>query len=178
MSNKVRDVIVFTTGGTIEKTYDEFEGSLSNRDSIIKNKILSKIRLPYNQVDTRGILALDSLHMREKDREKILKEVQAVLPEKKPVIILHGTDTMEITARYLWSHMDLKKLENPIILTGAMRPVELQDSDATQNFVEAMMAAYLVSPGIYISFHGRLFEAPHVIKDRETGTFAFKEYKD
>ncbi len=178
VDNLRRDIIVFTTGGTIEKSYDEFDGSLSNRESIIKNKILGKMRLPYNKVDIREILSLDSLEMCDEDREKILVSVKEVLGEGKPIIILHGTDTMEITARYIWKGIKHDKLWVPVIFTGAMRPLGFDDSDATQNFVEAIMASYLAMPGIYISFHGRLFEAPHVIKNREMGTFAFKEYTD
>ena len=48
--NSPLDVIIITTGGTIEKTYDEFDGSLENRGTFIKNRILSKLRLPYTKL--------------------------------------------------------------------------------------------------------------------------------
>jgi L-asparaginase len=35
---QVQKIIVLTTGGTIEKTYDEFDGSLSNRETLIKKE--------------------------------------------------------------------------------------------------------------------------------------------
>ena len=42
-------VIVITTGGTIEKTYDELEGTLSNRGSHLQ-EMLKRIRLPYTEI--------------------------------------------------------------------------------------------------------------------------------
>jgi L-asparaginase len=58
-----------------------------------------------------------------------------------------------------------------VILTGAMKPLGFDDSDAKQNVVEAIYAARLVSAGYYISFHGRLFKVPNVRKNKQRGTF-------
>ena len=62
-SNKMQSVTVITTGGTIDKSYDEFEGTLSNRETLIKDLILSKLRLPYTFLEVFSIFSKDSLHM-------------------------------------------------------------------------------------------------------------------
>ena len=161
-------VIVITTGGTIEKTYDEIEGTLSNRGSHLQ-EMLKRIRLPYTEIHHIDLLWKDSLEMTAHDREKILQTVNTFLPDGLPIVILHGTDTMDVTAQYLFEQ--LTPIAIPLVLTGAMKPFGFENSDAQQNFIEALYASQLVEPGIYISFHGTLHRMPGVVKNREKGTF-------
>ena len=161
-------VIVITTGGTIEKTYDEVDGTLSNRGSQLQ-QMLKRLRLPYTQIHHIDLLWKDSLEMTDHDREIICNTVKNFLPERLPVVILHGTDTMEITAQYLYDR--LMPITVPIVLTGAMKPFGFEDSDALQNFIEALFACQLAAPGIYISFHNKLHPMPGVRKNRDLKTF-------
>ncbi len=167
--NTKQKIIVLTTGGTIEKTYDEHDGSLSNRESIIFNKIISKMRLPYTELVIYSILAKDSLYMDDDDREFIMICIKKHLKSNCPVVILHGTDTMADSAKYCFDR--IQNLNHPVVFTGAMRPIGLDDSDAYQNFVEAVLAAKVLAPGIYLSFHNRVFRVPKVRKNLEKGTF-------
>jgi L-asparaginase len=166
------DVIIITTGGTIEKTYDEFDGSLENRGTSIKNRILSKLRLPYTNILVHSLLSKDSLFMNDTDRELIFETIAKESQKKAPIVVLHGTDTMELTAHYCFER--LKKLEVPVVFTGAMIPMGFEDTDATQNVTEALLAAKLLKPGFYISFHNQIFEVPHVKKNKEKRTFESK----
>ncbi|MCC7142449.1 MAG: asparaginase, partial [Candidatus Eisenbacteria bacterium] len=59
----------------------------------------------------------------------------------------------------------------PIILTGAMRPYELRNTDALQNLTEALLAVQLVEPGIYVAMHNRVLRFPGVVKDYQRMTF-------
>ena len=163
-----RKVIVITTGGTIEKTYDELDGSLSNRGSHLQ-VMLKRLRLPYITIQHQDLLYKDSLEMTERDRQMILLAVENVLDQNAPIIILHGTDTMEVTASMLYENIADTKI--PIILTGAMRPFGFENSDAMQNFTEALFATSHVKPGIYISMHGEIHKLPNVRKNRDKGTF-------
>jgi L-asparaginase len=162
-----RKVIVITTGGTIEKTYDEESGTLSNRGSQLQ-QMLSRLRLPYTTIQHHDLLSKDSLEMTEKDRKILLLAVENFLDRAAPILILHGTDTMDISAHLLYNEISHSK---PIILTGAMRPFGFENSDALQNFIEALMACFLVPPGVYISMHGIIHSLPGVQKNRERGTF-------
>lgn len=162
-------VIIISTGGTIEKTYDEGDGSLENKKSIILQQILKKLRLPYKDIEVLPLMAKDSLYMTDSDRDLICHVVQEKLQQNCPIVIIHGTDTMEVTGRHLFNAV--KNPGQPIILTGAMRPMEFENSDAIQNVTEALFAAGLCSPGIYISFHSELFKVPDVRKNRAKGTF-------
>lgn len=166
---QIQKIIVLTTGGTIEKTYDEFDGSLSNRETLIKKKILERLRLPYTEIEVHSLMCKDSLDMTEEDRSSILKAIEVYSRYGHPIIVLHGTDTMEHTARYCYFKQQTPAV--PVIFTGAMKPMGFEDSDAKQNVVEALYAAKIANPGWYISFHSTLFEVPHVRKNKVKRTF-------
>nr|BDT28890.1 asparaginase [Bacteriovorax sp. HI3] len=170
--NAPKDVLLITTGGTIEKTYDEFDGSLENRGTSIKNRILSKLRLPYTNILVHPLLSKDSLYMDDADRQLICETIAEDLKREAPIVVLHGTDTMALTAEYCF--LRIKDPAVPVVFTGAMVPMGFDDTDATQNVTEALLAARLLSPGFYISFHNQIFKVPHVQKNKEKRTFEEK----
>lgn len=171
--NDPRPLIILTTGGTIEKIYDESEGTLQNRDTIIKNKILQKLRLPYTDIRVKSLMAKDSLYMDESDRELICQEIQEHAKLGFPIVVLHGTDTMDITSSFCSERAPTPAV--PVVFTGAMKPMGFDDSDATQNVVEAIFAAHMVKPGYWVTFHGRLYPVPGFRKNRQKGTFEIIE---
>lgn len=164
----MRHIELITTGGTIEKTYDEATGELANRKSVVE-RMLRRLKLTDTEVHHRALLHKDSLHMTEDDRRLIVKAVRAALGLSDAVLVLHGTDTLSVTGETL--HRELGAVEKPVILTGAMRPYEMTRSDALQNLTEALLASSLVPAGVYAVAHGRALKFPGVIKDRELGTF-------
>ncbi len=168
----VTEVLVITTGGTIEKTYDEFDGSLANRESQIRDRIINRLRLPTTKIHVFSIMAKDSLQMTDYDRVLILKTIEGLLYKKMPIVILHGTDTMAKTANVIFESLKGNfELQAPIVFTGAMKPMGFEDSDSDQNVTEALLAAKLLRPGVFISFHNKVFEMPRVRKNKERRTF-------
>lgn len=182
----MRQITLISTGGTIEKTYDEHAGTLSNRSSIVQ-EMLRLLRLDDTQVNTLQLMQKDSLELTDADRARILDAVRLVIgpstddPLVDPnacrgVIILHGTDTLCETGD--WLHKALvenatpdQQLTIPVILTGAMRPFEMKRSDALQNLNESIFAATILDPGVYVVAHSKALKFPGPIKDRERGTF-------
>jgi L-asparaginase len=169
MSNEILPLFILTTGGTIEKIYDEFEGSLQNKDTIVKNKILQKLRLPYTEIQVKQIMAKDSLYMDDKDRSSILESIKTFSRFGNPLVVLHGTDTMDLTSKYCFENF--KEIGVPVVFTGAMKPLGFDDSDAAQNVIEAIFAARIMKPGYYVTFHGKLFTVPKFKKNKLRGTF-------
>jgi L-asparaginase len=168
MSALKRKIYIITTGGTIEKTYDEEKGVLVNRGSHLY-EMLKKLRLPFLDIHHQDLLCKDSLEMTDDDRKIILSAIEDLLKKEKcPVVILHGTDTMELTAQHLYSHLIP---DVTIVLTGAMKPFGFENSDALQNFTEALLAAQLLASGIYITMHGKVHKMPGVHKNKKLGTF-------
>lgn len=165
----IQDVVIITTGGTIEKTYNEFDGSLENRGTSIKNRILSKMRLPYTNITVFPVLSKDSLYMTDEDRLLISTTLMEQMKKNCPIVVLHGTDTMSVTAE--WCHQRIPQPTVPVVFTGAMIPMGFDDSDASQNVTEALLAAKLLAPGFYISFHNQIFTVPRVRKNKDKCTF-------
>ncbi|MEK6623341.1 MAG: asparaginase domain-containing protein [Bdellovibrionota bacterium] len=164
-----RKIQIVTTGGTIEKVYDEEEGLLTNKTPNVEKAILSKLRLPYTHVIFHPLMNKDSLNLDDNDRKRILDKVKDLAIEGHPILIIHGTDTMTVSAELL--ARELTDLRVAIAFTGAMRPLGFDDSDAMQNVTEALMALKILSPGVYISFHNQVFCVPGVRKNKEKRTF-------
>ena len=174
----MRHVTLITTGGTIEKTYDEQTGELSNRRSIVR-RMLHRLRLEDTQVAIIELLSKDSLMMTDADRVSIVEACRAAGAERIPaepgggIVVLHGTDTLALTGERVLK--ELTRLAVPIVLTGAMRPFEMVRSDALQNLTESIFATGVLSPGVYCAVHGRVLKFPGVVKDRDRGTFVSRE---
>ena len=159
---------ILTTGGTIDKTYDEFQGSLRNEQTAI-DVILDSLRIPDLDIHHVDVMHKDSLDMTGEDREIIAGVVCDAAPTADAIVILHGTDTLADTGELLVRQCS--DLEIPIILTGAMRPYEFRDTDALQNVTEALLASRMVDAGVYVAMHNRVLKFPGVIKDRQALTF-------
>ena len=164
----MRRITLITTGGTIEKTYDEFTGELANRGSIVR-RMLGELRLQGSRVEVREVMSKDSLEMTDDDRGRIVEAVRTALESCDAVVVLHGTDTLCDTGERLYR--DLPELAAPVILTGAMRPFEMRHSDALQNLTEALFAAVMLEPGVYSVAHSQGLRFPGVTKNRSRGTF-------
>jgi len=167
----MRHIVLITTGGTIEKTYDEASGSLDNRRSIV-GTMLRRLRLDDVTISINELMSKDSLNMNEDDRARIVAGVRLAsggTPRPCGIIILHGTDTLCLTGETIGREFPSPPV--PVVLTGAMRPYEMKRSDALQNLTEALFATGVLGPGVYCVAHGRALAFPGVVKDRERGTF-------
>ncbi len=168
-----RQLVLVTTGGTIEKTYDEATGALVNRVTLVR-RMLAEIRLEDTDVEVVEVMHKDSLEMDAEDRAEILAAVVDALARAGAervdgVVVLHGTDTLTDTGEVLAA--GLADLRVPVVLTGAIRPFEMRRSDALQNLTEAIFATGTLQPGVYVVAHGRALPLPGARKDRERQTF-------
>lgn len=176
----MRKVTIITTGGTIEKTYDDRSGLLENRASILP-RMLRRLRLEDTSVNIIELMSKDSLLMTDADRQRIVDVVRASGGEgpqdqfdpdpavTNGIVITHGTDTLCTTGE--WLRREIASPRVPIVLTGAMRPFEMTRSDALQNLTEALFATWTLPPAVYAVAHGRAMRFPGVTKNREKGTF-------
>ena len=161
-------ITVINTGGTFNKRYNPLSGELEvPKDSIALDEIISYC---YNiDFEVLNIISKDSLEMNDDDRELIVRTIQD--SKNQNIIIVHGTDTMDLTAKYL----DEKVNDKTIILTGAMLPISINKVEATLNFSQAI--GFLntnIENGIYISMHGSVKNYKKLIKNRELGKFLEK----
>jgi L-asparaginase len=164
-------IYLLSTGGTIEKVYSEQRGVVENRAAKL-NRYLRMLRLPDAEIRTVQLMNKDSLEMTDADRAEVRDRVAELLPDGAPIVISHGTDTIVETGLCLkTAFTDLKV---PVILTGAMTPLGFEGSDALQNLTESLLAARLLSPGVYVVMHGQVFPVSQVRKDKDKATFVWK----
>ena len=154
---------IIATGGTFDKHYDEISGKLGFAQSHLPAVIArSRITVP---VVLEELPLLDSLDMEDADRARVLASINAA--QEKAIVIVHGTDTMRETAAVLGA----AGLDQTIVLTGAMIPYEIANSDALFNLGFATAAAQLLPSGVYVAMNGKVFTWDKVSKDRSAGVF-------
>ncbi len=154
---------VLVTGGTFDKDYHELEGRLFFRETHVPEMLrLGRCRL---SVAVEELMLIDSLEMSDSDRQRILAACRSA-PEER-IVITHGTDTMELTARTVGA-ADLPKT---VVLTGAMVPYTFGSSDGLFNLGSALAFAQSLPAGTYVAMNGRCFRWDNVRKNRGSGAF-------
>ena len=154
---------ILVTGGTFDKEYDEIHGRLYFKQSHVAEMLeLGRSKL---EVKIQTLMMIDSLEMTDKDRAGIVEACRAA-PEGR-IVITHGTDTMETTARTLDGALERKT----VVLTGAMVPYKFGSSDGLFNLGSALAFVQTLPAGVYIAMNGRCFPAAHAHKNRDAGIF-------
>ena len=154
---------ILITGGTFDKEYDELNGKLFFKDTHLP-EILKLGRSNLN-VSVRTLMMIDSLEMKDADREIIISHCKQCEEEK--IIITHGTDTMDITAHELGK----ANLNKTIVLTGAMVPYKFCSSDGLFNLGSALAFVQTLPKGVYVAMNGKYFNWNNVRKNKATGIF-------
>ena len=154
---------LFITGGTFDKEYNELNGQLYFKDTHLHD--LLEMGRNKVAVEIRTLMMIDSLEMTAEDRSLIMHQCRHC--EEDRIVITHGTDTMEATAKMLEKEIKNKT----IILTGAMIPIKFGSSDGLFNLGSALAFAQALPPGIYVAMNGRYFNGNNVRKNKLTGIF-------
>lgn len=160
----MKKILIISTGGTFNKIYDPIKGEFSiDQASHALEDITSKWLCEFNILN---IIGKDSLDMTNHDRLELLATISH--SEYHYILIIHGTDTMDVTAEYL-ADADLEK---QIVFTGAMVPYSVDPVEATANLCSAYgyMNA-LEKEGIFIAMNGVMGPYEKVKKDRIKGKF-------
>jgi len=165
-------VCIISTGGTIEKTYDELDGILSNRVSVL-DAVLASIVHHGLEIARVPLMNKDSRDMSEADHSLIARTAGTMAESFDGIIVVHGTDTLTTTGERMVELLGDPQV--PIVLTGAMRPYELRRTDAVQNLTEALLAVQVLRPGVYCVMHSSALRFPGVVKDYERGTFVLDD---
>lgn len=154
---------IFVTGGTFDKEYNELDGKLFFKDTHLPEMLeLGRCKV---EVDIRTLMMVDSLEMTDLDRQIILDHCRRAKEQK--IVITHGTDTMEVTARVLGEALT----EKTIVLTGAMIPYKFGSSDGLFNLGSALAFVQSLPHGVYIAMNGKCFRWNNVRKNKRTGIF-------
>lgn len=154
------------TGGTIDKRYNELDGSLVFTESHMP-LMLEQSRCQIT-IASETVMLKDSLDMNADDRQ--LVKNACIKSHEKHLIISHGTDTMVETAEVLAKAIS----DKTIVLFGAMVPYTISNSDSLFNLGCAISAVQCAPTGVYIAMNGKLFPWNDVKKNRQEGVFQNK----
>jgi L-asparaginase len=166
----MKRIALISTGGTIEKTYDDLSGVLANNVSVL-DVMLASLELRGVEIRRVALMNKDSLEMSAADHTLIAETTLALARESDGVVIVHGTDRLAASGERVVELAGTAAIPAPIVFTGAMRPYELRATDALQNLTEALLAVQILTAGVYLVMHDQVLQFPGVIKDRTAGTF-------
>lgn len=171
-------VLIINTGGTFNKEYNPLNGNLEVRKD---SKALEEfLFFCYNlKYEIKNIISKDSLEMTQDDRKTILNII--LNSKQKNIIVIHGTDTMDLSAYFIAKELEKNILKNPkkikkrVIFTGAMIPVSINKIEANINFSNAIgFINAKPKSGVYISMHASVKNYKKLIKNRSLGQFLNK----
>jgi L-asparaginase len=157
-------MIIFLTGGTFDKQYDPIESSLTLTGQDHVSEMLKIARCTLD-IYVQRILCKDSRDMIEKDILNILEHCQDCQDDQ--IIIVHGTDRIIQTAIRL---KELKLIKT-IVLTGALVPYRVGNSDAMFNLGTTIGFVQAMPTGVYVVMNGQCFDPERVVKNYHTGHF-------
>ncbi|MBI4032868.1 asparaginase [Candidatus Berkelbacteria bacterium] len=150
------ECLVVRAGGTADKCHPDeptgyappetWEGAVQ--------PVIRRLR-PTGNIHTVYLPQLkDSGAITDEDREMMIELIKQHSYNK--VIIVHGTDTMIQTARYLAERLMPSDRKLSIILTGARLPGTDRESDFDVNLGIALGAIVFVRTGIYVAMNGEV----------------------
>jgi len=152
----MEDLLIVTTGGTIDKIYFDDKSDYQIGDPQI-GMILRELGVTF-RFNVIPILRKDSLHISDDDRE--LSRATIAAQPTRHVLVTHGPDSMVQTGAVLKSIAD-----QTIVMTGALSPARFRGSDAEFNIGCAIGAVQSLPAGVYIAMNGRIWDPQSVRKN-------------
>ncbi len=157
-------MLILNSGGTFNKRYNSISGKLEvPYDNYAIEKILDSFSASYN---VAGVVYKDSLEMDINDRKMLANIIMESTEDT--FIIIHGTDTINLSAEFLDEIFDDRK----IILLGSMKPFEVDNIEATLNLGIAIgFSKSLEDNGVYICMNGYVELWNKLQKNSKLGKF-------
>jgi len=157
-------VLIINTGGTFNKVYDKIKGeNVIEKNSKAIKEILS--HMYHIEYELKEEILKDSLEFTTYDRDILYKLIEKSHYEK--ILIIHGTDTINITAEYL------SIIKNKtIVLTGSMIPFSFDRVEASVNLSFAISSLLQLNYNkTYISIGGAVLPFMDLKKNKKLGIF-------
>jgi L-asparaginase len=167
-------ICVLFCGGTIVMEPDPKTGALDvggGTETILN--LEPRLREAYD-LNVIFIDNIDSSNMTMGHWDRLVKTISENYEKYDGFVITHGTNTMGYTSSAL--SFALRGIGKPVVLTGAQIPANKLESDARQNFVNAVKLAAMDISGVYVVFGSRIMLGCRAKKDNEYDLNAFKTF--
>ncbi|MFN2408955.1 MAG: asparaginase [Halomonas sp.] len=170
-------LLIIYTGGTLGMRPGDHGLTPSGNIEARLAKAFRQLPLPQQQaLPSFEVLScpqlIDSSSATPNNWAQLAGDIAERLKDYQGFVIIHGTDTLSWTAASL--AYQLQGLDRPVILTGAMQPLETPGSDALDNLYGALRFAdqpHVKEAAIY--FHGKLLRGVRATKLHSEAMDAF-----
>ncbi|EMB4648131.1 TPA: asparaginase [Staphylococcus aureus] len=170
----MKHLLVIHTGGTISMSQDQSNKVVTNDINPIS--LHQDVINQYAQIDELNPFNVPSPHMTIQHVKQLKDIILEAVTNKyyDGFVITHGTDTLEETAFLL----DLiLGIEQPVVITGAMRSSNEIGSDGLYNYISAIRVASdekARHKGVMVVFNDEIHTARNVTKTHTSNTNTFQ----
>ncbi|HII0195620.1 TPA: asparaginase [Staphylococcus aureus] len=170
----MKHLLVIHTGGTISMSQDQPNKVVTNDINPIS--MHQDVINQYAQIDELNPFNVPSPHMTIQHVKQLKDIILEAVTNKyyDGFVITHGTDTLEETAFLL----DLiLGIEQPVVITGAMRSSNEIGSDGLYNYISAIRVASdekARHKGVMVVFNDEIHTARNVTKTHTSNTNTFQ----
>lgn len=170
----MKHLLVIHTGGTISMSQDQSNKVVTNDINPIS--MHQDVINQYAQIDELNPFNVPSPHMTIQHVKQLKDIILEAVTNKyyDGFVITHGTDTLEETAFLL----DLiLGIEQPVVITGAMRSSNEIGSDGLYNYISAIRVASdekARHKGVMVVFNDEIHTARNVTKTHTSNTNTFQ----
>lgn len=170
----MKHLLVIHTGGTISMSQDQSNKVVTNDINPIS--LHQDVINQYAQIDELNPFNVPSPHMTIQHVKQLKDIILEAVTNKyyDGFVITHGTDTLEETAFLL----DLiLGIEQPVVITGAMRSSNEIGSDGLYNYISAIRVASdekARHKGVMVVFNDEIHTARNVTKKHTSNTNTFQ----
>lgn len=170
----MKHLLVIHTGGTISMSQDQSNKVVTNDINPIS--MHQDVINQYAQIDELNPFNVPSPHMTIQHVKQLKDIILEAVTNKyyDGFVITHGTDTLEETAFLL----DLiLGIEQPVVITGAMRSSNEIGSDGLYNYISAIRVASdekARHKGVMVIFNDEIHTARNVTKTHTSNTNTFQ----
>ncbi len=165
----MKKILLIATGGTIASL--KTEKGLT--PGLTPAELLSYVpdAASFCQTDTVQPINLDSTNITPEHWLLLADVIEENYDRYDGFVICHGTDTLAYTAAAL-SYL-IQHTRKPIVLTGAQKPIDREDTDARVNLLDSLRYACAGDSGVCIVFGGHVIAGTRARKTRSKSYNAF-----
>lgn len=165
----MKRILLIATGGTIASLKTE----VGLAPGLTPEELLRHVPDARSlcRVDTVQALNLDSTNITPEHWLLLTKIIEERYTAYDGFVICHGTDTLAYTAAAL-SYL-IRGTRKPIVLTGAQKPIDQEDTDARKNLLDSLRYACSGDSGVCIVFGGHVIAGTRARKMRTKSYNAF-----
>jgi len=169
MSSSSPAVLVLATGGTIAGLAPDPATSARYQPAQlgVRQLVDAVPALAGTALQAEQVAQLDSKDMGPEVWSRLAARIAAAMADEAVagIVITHGTDTLEETARLLSRLFGAGA--KPVVLTAAMRPANAPQADGPRNLADAVAVARALAVaggGVVVVMQGRVWDAAQVRK--------------